>query len=192
MDGSAKPFVDAILSHGMKISDVPNPPLKFEHPLWVVDGDKYLILLPGEGLKVTYHIDFPHPLLKGQTVTMNLDPDTVLKEILPARTFGFLKDVESLQSRGLALGGSIDNAVVLTDSGFLNDSLRYENECVRHKVLDLIGDLALVGRPLTGHLIAYKAGHALDVSLARCIQEKIAQQESTNIRYFRKQNISSG
>lgn len=177
MDGSSLPFLEAIESVGTYEFNVLNPPIEITHPIWVVDGDKYLVLLPSDKWKVTYSIDFNHPLLKGQTLYMELDEKVLKEEILPARTFGFLKDVEYLQSKGLALGGSLENAVVLTETSYLNDSLRYENECVRHKVLDLIGDLAILGRPFKGHLIASKAGHFLDISLARCILEQEKNNE---------------
>jgi UDP-3-O-[3-hydroxymyristoyl] N-acetylglucosamine deacetylase len=191
MDGSSLPFLESIQDTGFEISKQEIQPIEIHNPIWVVDGDKYLVLLPADTLKVTYSIDFKHPLLQGQTLTTELDTDTILNDILPARTFGFLKDVEYLQSKGLALGGSLDNAVVLTEDGYLNDSLRFENECVRHKVLDLIGDLAVLGRPFTGHLIASKAGHALDISLARCILEQERQNE---LRQFqdRKKVFSTG
>ncbi|WCL50944.1 UDP-3-O-acyl-N-acetylglucosamine deacetylase [Leptospira sp. GIMC2001] len=182
MDGSSLPFLEAIQSTGWIESKTILEPIQITNPIWVVEGDKYLVLLPSDELKVTYSIDFNHPLLRGQSFTTNLDQKTVLEDILPARTFGFLKDVEQLQSKGLALGGSLDNAVVLTEDGYLNDSLRYENECVRHKVLDLIGDLAVLGRPFTGHLIASKAGHGLDISLARCILEQEKANEMKNFR----------
>ncbi len=139
-------------------------------------------MLPSDELKVTYSIDFNHPLLRGQSYTTTLDESILGTDILPARTFGFLKDVEALQARGLAMGGSLDNAVVLTDDGYLNESLRYDNECVRHKILDLIGDLAVMGRPFRGHLIASKAGHALDISLAKCIMSQVTGNELTQFK----------
>lgn len=182
MDGSSLPFLEAIQATGLEESKVILDPIQITHPIWVVEGDKYLVLLPDDELKVTYSIDFAHPLLKGQTLSTSLDQSTLLQEILPARTFGFLKDVEYLQSRGLALGGSLDNAVVLTEDGYLNDALRFENECVRHKVLDLIGDLAVLGRPFQGHLIASKAGHGLDISLAKCILEQERRNELQDLR----------
>ncbi len=179
MDGSSRPFLEAMQDSGLEEFPQTVEPIEITHPIWVVEGDKYLVLLPSADWKVTYSIDFNHPLLRGQTLHMELDQDVLSREILPARTFGFLKDVEYLQSRGLALGGSLDNAVVLTEDSYLNDSLRFENECIRHKVLDLIGDLAIMGRPFKGHLIASKAGHSLDISLARCI---LQQEENNELR----------
>lgn len=177
MDGSSAPFVDKVLELGIQTFAETVEPVIIKSPIWVVEGDKYLVILPSDELKVTYHIDFPHPLLRGKSFSTSINSEILLNEILPARTFGFLKDVEALHARGLALGGSIDNAVVLTDTGFLNDSLRFENECIRHKVLDLFGDLAVMGRPFLGHIIANKAGHGLDISLGKCIMEKVSQDE---------------
>lgn len=182
MDGSAKPFMDAVLSAGITAHSETITPITVSTPIWVVDGDKYLVMLPSDELKVTYSIDFQHPLLRGQSFTTKLDETILTEEILPARTFGFLKDVEALQARGLALGGSLDNAVVLTEEGYLNENLRYENECVRHKILDLVGDLAVMGRPFRGHLIASKAGHALDISLAKCIMSKVTGDELSHFK----------
>ena len=127
---------------------------------------------------------------------MDLDEKILSSEILPARTFGFLRDVEALQARGLALGGSLDNAIVLSEDGYLNESLRFENECIRHKVLDLIGDLSIVGRPIIGHILASKAGHALDVSMGKLIMSRITGDEvskfkSKRIHDFRNNKVSA-
>jgi UDP-3-O-[3-hydroxymyristoyl] N-acetylglucosamine deacetylase len=182
LDGSSKIFLEVFDSIGTKEFEEKLEPIKIQNPIWVVDGEKYMVILPSETLKVTYHIDFKHPLLKGQSITIDLNEDVLAKEILPARTFGFLRDVEALQSKGLALGGSLDNAIVLTDDGYLNQDLRFENECIRHKVLDLIGDLSIVGRPIIGHIIASKAGHALDVSMGKLIMSKITGDEITKFK----------
>ncbi|GBF37771.1 UDP-3-O-[3-hydroxymyristoyl] N-acetylglucosamine deacetylase [Leptospira johnsonii] len=177
MDGSSLPFLEAFESTGYTEFEERIDPIYVKNPMWVVDGDKYLVILPSETWKVTYTIDFPHPLLKGQNITIDLDRDILKNEILPARTFGFLKDVEALQARGLAMGGSLDNAIVLTQDGYLNESLRYENECVRHKILDLVGDLSIAGRPIIGHYLASKAGHALDVSMAKLVMSSVTGNE---------------
>ncbi|HMV43388.1 MAG TPA: UDP-3-O-acyl-N-acetylglucosamine deacetylase [Leptospiraceae bacterium] len=182
MDGSSQPFLEAIDSAGIIESNELIEPIKIANPIWVVDGDKYIVILPSETLKVTYNIHFNHPLLRGQSITIDLDESTMAKEILPARTFGFLRDVEALQARGLALGGSLDNAIVLSDEGYLNESLRFENECIRHKVLDLIGDLSIVGRPIVGHIIASKAGHALDVSMGKLVMSRITGDEISKFK----------
>ena len=192
MDGSSKPFMEALATTEILQFQDEIEPISIKNPIWVVDNEKYLILLPEDGLRVTYNIDFNHPLLKGQSYTTEITSDILTKEILPARTFGFLRDVEVLQSRGLALGGSIDNAVVLTEDGYLNESLRFENEFVRHKILDLIGDLSIVGRPLRGHIIASKAGHALDVSLGKLIMSKLTGDELSAYKSNRHKHSSLG
>ncbi|EMP07293.1 putative UDP-3-O-[3-hydroxymyristoyl] N-acetylglucosamine deacetylase [Leptospira interrogans serovar Pyrogenes str. 200701872] len=194
MDGSSLPFLQALESAG--IIEYPEivEPIYIQSPLWVVDGDKYLVLLPSDELKVTYTIDFNHPLLKGQSITVSLDREKIKQEILPARTFGFLKDVEALQARGLAMGGSLDNAIVLTQDGYLNQQLRFENECVRHKILDLFGDISIAGRPIIGHYLASKAGHALDISMAKLVMsnvtgDEISKYKSRRIPLFKRKAV---
>jgi UDP-3-O-[3-hydroxymyristoyl] N-acetylglucosamine deacetylase len=124
-------------------------------------------LSPAEHFRVSYAIGFDHPLLRHQAVSFRITPETFVEEVAPARTFGFLRDVETLRRNGLALGGSLENAVVIGETGVLNNKLRFEDEFARHKVLDVIGDLALLGHPLVGHLEAVKAGHALHAALVR-------------------------
>ena len=121
---------------------------------------------------MTYSISFDHPLLRHQSRTLRLTEESFVDEIAPARTFGFLKEVELLRQKGLALGGSLDNAIVLGETGVLNSSLRFEDEFVRHKILDVIGDLALVGYPMIGHLVAHRGGHALHATFAKRILEE--------------------
>ena len=121
---------------------------------------------------MTYSISFDHPLLRHQSRTMRITEDSFVEEIAPARTFGFLKEVEMLRQRGLALGGSLDNAIVLGETGVLNNALRFDDEFVRHKILDVIGDLALVGHPVIGHLVAHRGGHALHTAFAAKILEE--------------------
>lgn len=189
MDGSSLPFIEAINSIGVLEFEEEIEPIRVQNPVWVVDGDKYLVILPSDCLKVTYNIDFNHPLLRGQSLSIDLSPSILEKEILPARTFGFLRDVQSLQARGLALGGSLDNAVVLSDDGYLNESLRFQNECIRHKVLDLIGDLSIVGRPIIGHILASKAGHALDISMGKLLMSKITGDEVSKFKSKRRHDL---
>jgi UDP-3-O-[3-hydroxymyristoyl] N-acetylglucosamine deacetylase len=120
---------------------------------------------------VSYTIGFDHPLLRHQAISLRITPDEYAEAIAPARTFGFLRDVEAMRKNGLALGGSLENAVVIGESGVLNNKLRFEDEFVRHKVLDAIGDLALLGHPVVGHFEAAKAGHALHAALAQKLLE---------------------
>jgi UDP-3-O-[3-hydroxymyristoyl] N-acetylglucosamine deacetylase len=130
-------------------------------PHTVEEENARLSFSPAPGLKISYAIDFPHPLIGRQEISFDLTRKAFLHEIAPARTFGFLKDVAELKKRGLALGGTLDNAVVLDEHRVLSGSLRFPDEFVRHKVLDLIGDLALFGHPLLGHFQAERAGHHL-------------------------------
>ncbi len=169
MDGSAASFVYLVHEAGIKRQAAPRKFLKVVRPISLSRGDKRIALYPSDHFKVTYSISFDHPLLRHQSRTIRLTEDVFVDEIAPARTFGFLKEVEVLRQRGLALGGSLDNAIVLGETGVLNSSLRFEDEFVRHKILDAIGDLALVGYPIIGHLVAHRGGHALHASFAQMI-----------------------
>ena len=169
MDGSAASFVYLVHEAGIKPQAAPRKFLKVVRPISLSRGDKRIALYPSDHFKVTYSISFDHPLLRHQSRTMRLTEDVFVDEIAPARTFGFLKEVEVLRQRGLALGGSLDNAIVLGETGVLNSSLRFEDEFVRHKILDAIGDLALVGYPIIGHLVAHRGGHALHARFAQMI-----------------------
>jgi UDP-3-O-[3-hydroxymyristoyl] N-acetylglucosamine deacetylase len=177
MDGSGAEFYAAILAAGVVELDATIEPIRLTNAVWVVEGDKYLVALPHDGLRVSYHIDYQHPLLSGKSLTLDLDTRILADEILPARTFGFLRDVDHLKSKGLIKGASLDNAVVLTEDHYLNQELRFPEECIRHKVLDLIGDMYLLGRPIQAHFIASKAGHGLDVALARRIMTQVSVDE---------------
>ena len=173
MDGSAAPFVYLILNEaGVKRLQAPRRFLKVLRPISLTHGDKRIALYPSDHFKVTYSISFDHPLLRHQSRTMRITEESFVEEIAPARTFGFLKEVEMLRQRGLALGGSLDNAIVLGDTGVLNNALRFEDEFVRHKILDVIGDLSLVGYPVIGHLVAHRGGHALHTAFAARILEE--------------------
>jgi UDP-3-O-[3-hydroxymyristoyl] N-acetylglucosamine deacetylase len=172
MDGSASPFVYLINEAGIKRLSAPRRYLKVLCPISLTQGDKRIALYPSEHFKVTYSISFDHPLLRHQTRTMRITEETFVEEIAPARTFGFLKEVEMLRQRGLALGGSLDNAIVIGETAVLNNSLRFEDEFVRHKILDAVGDLTLVGYPVIGHLVAHRGGHALHTAFAARILEE--------------------
>ncbi len=169
MDGSAAPFVILIHEAGLRPHAVPRLYLKILKPVEVVRGGKFVRLSPSEHWRVSYTIGFDHPILRHQAASFRITAETFVESIAPARTFGFLSDVEALRRNGLALGGSLENAVVIGESGVLNNKLRFEDEFVRHKVLDAVGDLALIGHPLVGHLEASKAGHALHAALVRKI-----------------------
>jgi UDP-3-O-[3-hydroxymyristoyl] N-acetylglucosamine deacetylase len=170
LDGSSKPFVDAILSAGRRESCVPRQYMTLVRPVEVVQHDKRISAFPCHEFRVTYAIEFDHPLLGYQELSASLWGDSAFAEKLaPARTFTFEHEVENLRRNGLALGGSLDNAVVLGEQEPLNGELRFPDEFVRHKMLDLTGDLSLLGRPLRAHVVAFRAGHDLHARLARRI-----------------------
>jgi UDP-3-O-[3-hydroxymyristoyl] N-acetylglucosamine deacetylase len=172
MDGSAAPFIYLIQEAGLKPLQASRKYLKVHRPLSLARGDKRIALYPSDHFKVTYSIAFDHPLLRHQSRTMRITEDAFIDEIAPARTFGFLKEVEMMRQQGLALGGSLENAIVIGDTGVLNNALRFEDEFVRHKILDVIGDMALVGYPLIGHLVAHRGGHALHTEFAAMVLEE--------------------
>lgn len=172
MDGSAASFVYLLHEAGLRRLTAPRRYLKVFRPVSLSRGDKRIALYPSDHFKVTYSISFDHPLLRHMSRTLTVTETSYVDEIAPARTFGFLKEVEMLRRKGLALGGSLDNAVVLGDTGVLNHRLRFEDEFVRHKILDAIGDLALVGHPVIGHLVAHRGGHELHTAFAERILEE--------------------
>jgi UDP-3-O-[3-hydroxymyristoyl] N-acetylglucosamine deacetylase len=165
MDGSAAPWVYLIQDAGVREQTAPRQAMQILQAIQVQQGDKRAALYPSDRFKISYTIGFDHPLLRHQQKTIDLNEQTFIDEIAPARTFGFLKEVELLRQRGLALGGSLDNAIVLGETGVLNP-LRFDDEFVRHKILDVIGDLALLGHPILGHLVVHRGGHALHTALA--------------------------
>lgn len=168
MDGSSAPFVYLIKKVGILEQKRYRKFILVKNPVRFSDGDKYIEILPSSDLKIDFTIDFPHPLIGLQSFSFLATPENFEKDIAKARTFGFLKEVEYLKKNGFALGGSLENAVVIGDKGILNkDGLRYKNEFVRHKILDLIGDIALLGYPVIGHIRAFKSGHALNNMLCK-------------------------
>jgi UDP-3-O-[3-hydroxymyristoyl] N-acetylglucosamine deacetylase len=173
MDGSAAPFIYLINEAGVKRLAAPRKYLKVLKPIALSDGDKRIALYPSDHFKVTYSIAFDHPLLRHQSRTIRINEESFIEEIAPARTFGFLKEVEMLRQRGLALGGSLENAIVIGDTGVLNNALRFEDEFVRHKILDVIGDLALIGHRIIGHVVAHRGGHALHTAFAAKVLEEV-------------------
>jgi UDP-3-O-[3-hydroxymyristoyl] N-acetylglucosamine deacetylase len=175
MDGSALPFVNLLKDVGTEVQGRCKKLLVIVKPVSVTDGDGTAMFLPSPEFKITYDIDFEHPLIGRQSYHMTFSDVVYEKDICSARTFGFLKDVEYLQAKGLALGGSLRNAVVLDDKRVINkEGLRCHDEFVKHKILDAIGDLSLLGTPIIGHFIAYKSGHRLNNLLLR---ELMAQKD---------------
>jgi UDP-3-O-[3-hydroxymyristoyl] N-acetylglucosamine deacetylase len=171
MDGSASRFIELIQQAGVRQLGAPRRYLKVLRPLSLSRGEKSIAIYPSDQFRVTYSIAFDHPLLQHQAMTLEINESTFVEEIAPARTFTFLKEVEMLRQQGLALGGSLENAIVIGETGVLNGRLRFEDEFVRHKILDVIGDMALVGYPLVGHLVAHRGGHALHTAFAAHVLE---------------------
>ncbi|MGD8535622.1 MAG: UDP-3-O-acyl-N-acetylglucosamine deacetylase [Candidatus Aminicenantes bacterium] len=167
MDGSAAPFADAVLGAGVKHLPGRKESIQILKPHSLEEGDASLSFYPDSDFKITYCIEYDHPLIQKQELSLDVNVESFISEIAPSRTFGFLKDVPALRARDLALGGSLDNAVVLDDKGLLSGTLRFPDEFVRHKILDLIGDLSLMGSPLIGHFKAQKAGHDLHLKAVR-------------------------
>jgi UDP-3-O-[3-hydroxymyristoyl] N-acetylglucosamine deacetylase len=172
LDGSSKPFVEGILAAGYEENDVDRQYIHVAKPLTVTHEEKQISVHPCPEYRVTYAIEFNHPAMGYQELTASLwREDEFVEKIAPARTFTFEHEVEALRERGLARGGSLENAVVIGKDGVLNPPLRFPDEFVRHKMLDLTGDLSLLGRPLRGHVVAYRAGHDLHAKLARAIED---------------------
>ncbi len=180
MDGSAGPFVFLLQSAGIEEQNVAKRFIRIKKPIEVKDGDKWARFEPFDGFKVGFTIDFTHPMFDKSTSSAEIDFSTTsfVKEVSRARTFGFMKDIEYLRERNLALGGSMDNAIVLDDYRVLNeDGLRYEDEFVKHKILDAIGDLYLLGHSLIGAFYGYKSGHALNNQLLRTLRANTSAWE---------------
>lgn len=174
LDGSSLPIAQRILGAGLKRQRARRAYLQITRPLEITDGEKRIGVYPSRQFRATCGIDFPHPLIGKQAVDFLLSPETYIAEIAPARTFITLEEVEPLRGAGLVRGGSLENAIVLGPDGVLNpEGLRFPDEFCRHKALDLIGDLALLGHPVIGHVMAHRGGHALHYSLAtRLLKER--------------------
>jgi len=186
MDGSAAPFVFLIQSAGIQEQAAPKKFIKIKKKLVIRDGDKEACFLPFDGFKVSFTIDFDHPVFKGRKLdtTVDFSSTSFVKEISRARTFGFMHEIEYLRSKGLAKGGSVDNAIVVDKYRILNDDgLRYEDEFVKHKVLDAIGDLYLLGYSLIGEFRAYKSGHGLN---NKAIRELLKNEDAWEMVTFEK------
>jgi UDP-3-O-[3-hydroxymyristoyl] N-acetylglucosamine deacetylase len=184
MDGSAGPFVFLIQSAGIEEQNAPKRFIRIKRPVLVEDGDKWVRFEPFDGFKVSFAIDFDHPVFKDRDQAAEVDFSTTsfVKEVSRARTFGFMNQYEQLRANNLALGGSLDNAVVVDDYRVLNeDGLRYEDEFVKHKILDAIGDLYLLGRSLIGAFYGYKSGHELNNRLLRTL---LAQEDAWELVTF--------
>lgn len=191
MDGSAGPFVFLLQSAGIQEQLAPKQFVRVKRKVTVKEGDKEAVFLPFDGYKVTVSIDFDHPVFQmgQQSVSVDFSSANFVKEVSRARTFGFMRDIEFLRSKNLALGGSVDNAIVIDDFRILNENgLRYEDEFVRHKVLDAIGDLYLLGKSLIGEFRGYKCGHGLNNQLLRSL---IAQPDAWEVVTYEDQGVVS-
>ncbi|MDR2876297.1 MAG: UDP-3-O-acyl-N-acetylglucosamine deacetylase [Methylobacillus sp.] len=187
LDGSAGPFVYLIQSAGIVEQAAPKKFIRIKKTVAVEDGDKWVRFEPYHGFKITFGIDFDHPVIEhtGKSVTIDFAVDSYIREISRARTFGFMHEVEMLRNMGLARGGSLDNAVVLDEYRILNsEGLRYEDEFVKHKVLDAIGDLYILGHPIIGTFHAWKSGHALNNKLLRAL---LADAEAWEYATFKQE-----
>ncbi len=185
MDGSAAPFVFLLQSAGIAEQNKAKKFIRIKKPLEVRDGDKWVRFEPFDGFKVTFTIDFDHPIFKNsvQHATVDFSTTSFIKEVSRARTFGFMDDLETLRKAGLARGGSIDNAIVMDSFNILNDDgLRYKDEFVKHKILDAVGDLYLLGHPLVGAFSAHKSGHALNNQILRQLLAEEDAWELTTLK----------
>jgi UDP-3-O-[3-hydroxymyristoyl] N-acetylglucosamine deacetylase len=179
LDGSALPFVRLFHAAGFERQGALIEPMVLPQPVEVTREDRRVFYEPdGPALTITYEIDFPHPIVGRQELTFVFKPEEFASQISPARTFGFAREIEVLRARGLVRGGSLHNAVVLDDAGIMSGPLRFRDEFVRHKILDLLGDLALLGRPLYGRIHARKAGHALHIDFARALHAALSNPDS--------------
>ncbi len=180
LDGSARPFVEMVQKVGLKAQRRKRTYLRIRKEIELRDGDKFIAVYPSPGYSVSYAINFPHPLIGRETFQVELSGDLYRREIAPARTFGFLHDAEAMRNLGLIRGASAENVIVLSADGILNPPLRYEDEFVRHKVLDLIGDLALLGRRIIGRVVADRAGHAMHTALvSRILRDRSLWEETS-------------
>jgi UDP-3-O-[3-hydroxymyristoyl] N-acetylglucosamine deacetylase len=180
LDGSAKPFVEMIQRAGIRKQRRLRSYMRIRRELELREGNKFIAIYPADSYSVSYTIDFPHALIGRETFRVDLSDGNYLREIAPARTFGFLHEADAMRQQGLIRGASTENAIVLTPEGLMNPPLRYSDEFVRHKVLDLIGDLALVGKQILGSIVADRAGHAMHTALvSRLLRDKTLWEEAS-------------
>jgi len=180
LDGSAQPFVELIQQVGIRKQRRPRSYLRIRHALEMREGDKFIAVYPADTYSVSYTINFPHPLIGKETFSVELSNGSYLREIASARTFGSRQDEKTLRNMGLIRGASRENCVVLTRDGIENPPLRFADEFVRHKVLDLIGDLALLGKQILGNVVADRAGHAMHTALvSRLLRDHTLWEETT-------------
>ncbi len=189
LDGSAQPFVDMILKAGLKTQRRRREYLRIVGEIELRDGDKFIAVYPAPGYSVSYTINFPHPLIGRETFEVELSDGEFLREVAPARTFGLLEDEQKMRNKGLIRGASTDNCVVLSRDGVVNGPLRYPDEFVRHKVLDCIGDLALLGHRMIGRVVADRAGHAMHTALvSRILKDQTLWEQTTGEEFIQPES----
>jgi UDP-3-O-[3-hydroxymyristoyl] N-acetylglucosamine deacetylase len=180
LDGSAQPFVEMIQKAGIRKQRRPRSYMRIRRELELREGNKFIAVYPADSYSVSYTINFPHPLIGKETFRVELSNGNYLREIAPARTFGFLHEADAMRQQGLIRGASTENAIVLTKEQVMNPPLRYPDEFVRHKVLDLIGDLALVGKQILGNIVADRAGHAMHTALvSRLLRDRTLWEDTS-------------
>ena len=180
LDGSAQPFISMIQKAGIRRQRKARTYLRIVREIELREGDKFIAVYPSDVYSVAYSINFPHPLIGKQSYCVRLTNGSFVEEIAPARTFGFLHEAEAMRQQGLIRGASTENAIVLNREEILNPPLRYHDEFVRHKVLDLIGDLALIGKQILGSVVADRAGHAMHTALvSRVLRDRSYWEETT-------------
>ena len=180
LDGSARPFVEMIEEAGIRQQRRPRTYLRIRRKLELREGDKFIAVYPGNAYSVSYSINFPHPLVGREVFQLELSDGQYVREIAPARTFGSRQEEEAMRNQGLIRGASLENCIVLTREGIENPPLRFADEFVRHKVLDLIGDLALLGKQILGSVAADRAGHAMHTALvSRLLKDPTLWEETT-------------
>jgi len=184
LDGSALPFLEALEKAGIQEQDAPRKTFQIKEPIWIADGDSSIVVLPSQEFKISYTLSYEHPLLRAQYLTFNINRDIFVKEIAPARTFCLEEEVEVLKEQGLGRGADYENTVVVGDDGVLKNSLRFEDEFARHKILDLIGDMYLLGCPLKAHVIAIKSGHPMNIRLLHKIELQRSRYHEGGIQLF--------
>jgi UDP-3-O-[3-hydroxymyristoyl] N-acetylglucosamine deacetylase len=181
LDGSAQPFIEMVTQAGLKPQRRKRTYLRMRQEIELREGDKFIAVYPADGYSVSYAINFPHPLIGNETFAVELSGDRYRRDIAPARTFGFRKDEQQMRNMGLIRGASRESCIVLTDDGVENGPLRFADEFVRHKVLDLIGDLALLGKRVIGRIVADRAGHAMHTALvSRILRDHTLWEETSD------------
>jgi len=171
LDGSAREFVDKIISSGVEEQSSSREVISVEEPVWCEDGPAFLAVFPDKGFRISYTLAYPHPAIGTQFLNIDINEESFIKEVAPARTFCLEAEAAELLKRGLGKGANYDNTLVMSSSGPIKTTLRFKDEPVRHKVLDLIGDLALLGAQLNGHVVAIRSGHKLNMELVRRLKK---------------------